>query len=128
MRGAKASFFMRYRKLDDDDDFSFGSSANDFYVDSAEAVAQAVKTRLALWVGEWFADISDGTGWTQSILGKHSSKLYELTLRQRVLETTGVLSIEDFQSSLDATTRKLTVSMTINTVYGTYSIDDEDIN
>ncbi|OTG82341.1 hypothetical protein [Acinetobacter sp. ANC 4648] len=110
---------MRYRKLDENDDYSFGSGVNDFHSNTPEAVAQAVLTRLRLWMGEWFADTSDGTGWNQSILGKQSGNLYELTLRQRVLQTPGVQSIEEFQSSLDAETRMLSVSMTINTIYGT---------
>lgn len=119
MRGSrKAAFFMRYRKQDDMGDYSFGSGLNDFHIDSAEAVAQAIDTRLKLWVGEWFADTSDGTGWSQAILGKQSKNLYELTLRQRVLETYGVVSIESFQSSLNSDTRRLTVSMTVNTIYG----------
>lgn len=118
MRGAKASFFMRYRKQDELGDYSFGSGLNDFHVDSVEAVAQSIETRLKLWIGEWFADTSDGTGWSQVILGKQSKNLYELTLRQRVLETYGVTSIESFQSALDSETRRLTVSMAVNTIYG----------
>lgn len=118
MRGAKASFFMRYRKLDKDGDYVFGFSRNDFLVNSPEVVAQAIMTRLQLWMGEWFADTSDGTGWSQSIVGKQSKNLHELMLRQRVLETPGVLNIEDFKSVLEPNTRHLTVSMTVNTVFG----------
>ncbi|QHI29035.1 hypothetical protein AhaeINNSZ174_05905 [Acinetobacter haemolyticus] len=118
MRGAKASFFMRYRKLTSDGDYVFGSGKNDFLVNTPETVAQAILTRLKLWLGEWFADTADGTGWNQSIVGKHSKNLYELTLRQRVLETQGVVNIIDFQSTLDPDTRRLTVTMTVNTVYG----------
>lgn len=113
---------MRYRKLDEDDDYVFGAGANSFHANSPEAVAQAILTRLQLWIGEWFADTSDGTGWNQSILGKQSGNLYELTLRQRVLETPGVQSIEEFQSSLDPETRKLSVSMTVNTIYGSTNL------
>ncbi|MBR7679959.1 hypothetical protein KC105_03070 [Acinetobacter nosocomialis] len=125
MRGAKASFFMRYRKLSSDGDYVFGSGKNDFLVNSPEAVAQAILTRLKLWLGEWFADISDGTGWNQSIVGKHSKNLYELTLHQRVLETPGVKSIVDFQSALDPDTRRLTVSMTVNTIFGEASLNGD---
>ena len=114
---------MRYRKLDEDDDYFFGTGAVNFHINSPEAVAQAILTRLRLWMGEWFADTSDGTGWNQSILGKQSGNLYELTLRQRVLETPGVQSIEEFQSSLDAEARKLSVSMTVNTMYGSINLD-----
>lgn len=109
---------MRYRKLSSDGDYVFGSGKNDFLVNSPESVAQAILTRLKLWLGEWFADTTDGTGWSQSIIGKHSKNLYELTLRQRVLETQGVVNIIGFQSSLNPDTRHLTVSMTVNTIYG----------
>lgn len=119
VRGSrKAAFFMRYRKQDEQGDYSFGSGLNDFHIDRSEAVALAIETRLKLWVGEWFADTSDGTGWSQAILGKQSKNLYELTLRQRVLETYGVVSIETFQSYLDRDSRKLTVSMVVNTIFG----------
>lgn len=116
---------MRYRKHDENNDYSFGSSLNDFHINSVEAVAQAIDTRLQLWLGEWFADKSEGTGWSQAVLGKRSSNLYELTLRQRVLETQGVLSIENFGSKLEANTRKLTVSMNVNTIYGQAVITGE---
>lgn len=118
MRGAKASFFMRYRKQDENGDYTFGNGLNNFHIDNVDAVAQAIDTRLKLWVGEWFADVSDGTGWSQAILGKHSQNLYELTLRQRVLETLGVISIQEFQSALDPNTRNLVVTMVVETVYG----------
>ena len=116
---------MRYRKLDKDGDYVFGSGSSDFLVNSPEAVAQAILTRLQLWLGEWFADTSDGTGWKQAILGRQPENLYEMTLRQRVLETQGVSSIESFASDLNRNTRQLTVSMTINTIYGSTEINEE---
>ena len=118
MGGAKASFFMRYRRQDENGDYTFGNGLNNFHIDNVDAVAQAIDTRLKLWVGEWFADVSDGTGWSQAILGKHSQNLYELTLRQRVLDTQGVISIQEFQSALDPNTRSLVVTMVVETVYG----------
>ncbi len=110
---------MRYRKQDKNNgDYCFGTGLNDFYVDQPEAVAQAIDSRLGLWLGEWFGNTSEGTGWTQAILGKDSQNLYELMLRQRVLETTGVVSIEQFESSMNTQARRLKVSMVVNTIYG----------
>lgn len=117
---------MRYRKLDKDGNSQFGSGSSDFHVNTPDVVAQAIRTRLGLWMGEWFADTSDGTGWNQSILGKQTRNLYELTLRQRVLETRGVLSIDEFYSSLNQDKRRLTVNMVVTTIYGN-AILSEDI-
>jgi hypothetical protein len=116
---------MRYRKLDKDGDYVFGSGSSDFLVNSPEAVAQAVLTRLQLWLGEWFADTSDGTGWKQAVLGRQPENMYEMAIQQRVLETQGVSSIESFESDLNRNTRRLTITMTINTIYGITEINRE---
>lgn len=109
---------MRYRKLDENGDYSFGNSQSNFMANTPETVGQAVLTRLNLWIGEWFADISDGTGWDTSVLGKGTESLFELTLRQRVLETPGVDRVVDFFAKFDSDVRRLTIEITIDTVYG----------
>lgn len=126
MRGRrKAAFFMRYRKLDDDGDYSFGQGQNNFHINTPEGVAQAVMTRLKFWVGEWFADTSDGTGWTTDVLGKYTDHLFELMIRQRILETQGVLSVDSFDSQFDGETRKLSIQSTITTIYGSGNLQGD---
>ena len=44
---------MRVRKLDENDDMTFGGGGNDYHRDTPEAVAQCIKTRLRLWRGEF---------------------------------------------------------------------------
>lgn len=126
MRGRrKAAFFMRYRKLDDDGDYSFGQGQNNFHINTPEGVAQAVMTRLKFWVGEWFADTSDGTGWSTDVLGKFTDHLFELMIRQRILSTQGVLRVDSFDSQFDGETRKLSIQSTITTIYGSASLQGE---
>lgn len=43
---------MKYRKLDNTGDYSFGSGLTDF-VENKEAIAQAIKTKILLFYGEW---------------------------------------------------------------------------
>jgi hypothetical protein len=113
---------MRYRALDANGDYSGGRGQGNFLINSPSCVAQSVLTRLRLWQGEWFLDITEGTPWLQRILGKVSKFAYDLAIRARVLGTKGMDSIENYSSTLDPKTRKLSVSMTLNTQFGQIQI------
>lgn len=107
---------MRTRALDPNDDYNFGNKST-FLVDSPEAVAQNVKTRLRLFAGEWFLDKTEGLNLT-NILGAHTRSTRDVEVRQRILGTKGVVSIAAYASSVDVTTRAFTVNATIVTAYG----------
>lgn len=109
---------MRYRKLTADDDYSFGNNQLDFYRDEPAAVGQSVKTRLLLWLGEWFLDIDQGTPYMQGILGKYSQEVADTTIKDRVLDTTGVVDIQNYESLKDADNRSLSVRFDLDTIYG----------
>lgn len=109
---------MRYRKLDASGDYTFGHSQDDFYVDQPEAVAQAVQTGLKLFQGEWFLDITAGVPWRQKILGKYAQNAYDMILKAQILNTQGVQTLDSYSSSLDTATRGLTVTATLDTIYG----------
>lgn len=107
---------MRYRRIDADGDMTFGGGAANFLVDSPEAVAQAVLTRLRLMSGEWFFDSAEGTPYATEILGERTRSTYDLAIQERILGTEGVTSIATYSSSMDG--RALTVEATIDTEYG----------
>lgn len=109
---------MRYRKLDTDGDYVLGHGAADYHENTPECVAQAVGTRLRLLAGEWFLDLTEGMPYAPAVLGKHTRESYDFVIRRRVLETEGVTEIVEYESLFDGETRKLTVNMRINTVYG----------
>ena len=111
---------MKVRKLTSEGDYMLGHGALDFYQDSADGVAQNVGTRLALWRGTWFIDTTEGTPWLQQVLGKKEA--VDVVLRTRILETPGVLSIESFDAILDSNTRRLSVTATINTQFGSAEV------
>lgn len=114
---------MRYRKLTSDGDYSFGNGQLDFYRDVPEAVGQAAKTRIQLWLGEWFLDIEEGTPYMQGIFGKYSKETADLTIQDRVLNTEGAVSIEDYVSTIDPENRSLFVQFKLNTIYGPTEIE-----
>jgi hypothetical protein len=109
---------MRYRALDANGDYSGGRGQGNFLINSPACVAQSVLTRLKLWQGQWFLDLTAGTPWLQKVLGKTSKKTYDLAIRARVLGTQGVTAITNYSSTLDPATRVLTVSIDIMTQFG----------
>ncbi|HAN8704339.1 TPA: hypothetical protein IGN17_002524 [Escherichia coli] len=116
---------MRYRREDADGDYTFGSGDDTWLINSPDAVAQAVKTRFELWYGQWFLDTTAGTPWIQSVLGKQKPDVYNLAIRQRILETQGVNSIIDFNTNVNTSTRRVTFTATIDTIYGTTTVTSE---
>lgn len=114
---------MLLRKLDNNGDMQFGNGIANFYKDTPEAIAQNIYTRLKLWLGEWYLDTDEGTDWLGKCLGKNSMDSALLEIKQRILGTTGVNSIQNFSASIEPTSRKLTITGTVNTIYG-----DTDIN
>lgn len=108
---------MRYRKLDANGDYSFGRGLGDFYIDNSAVVAQSIVTRLKLWTGEWFLDVTEGTPWIQEIVGIRAPTTYDAAIRDRILKTNGVLSLESYTSSRNTVTRKLTVTARVKTIF-----------
>lgn len=113
---------MRYRKLSSTGDYVFGNGQEDFYRDVPEAPAQAVQTRLLLWQTEWFLNVDEGVPYLQGILGKGNEESASIILRSTILQTQGVLSLSDYSNVLNRETRKFSVSATIDTIYGTTTL------
>lgn len=113
---------MRYRTLDDNNDYTFGANGANFLVDSSAAVAQAILTRLKLQQGEWFLDTTAGTPYSTEILGAGTENTRDLAVQTVILDTEGVTEIVDYASYLNPSTREFTVAATVNTQYGQTTI------
>lgn len=111
---------MTVRLLDSDGDIT--TSGRQFTTE-VEEVAQTVKTRLRLFLGEYFRDVTDGTPWWESILGKEgtlSSK--EAIIKNRIIRTEGVTQLIEFSTDFDINTRAYTVTAGILTQYGSTTV------
>jgi hypothetical protein len=104
-------------------DYTVGHGGQNFYVDSPEGVAQAVMTRLKLFLEEWFVDQTEGTPWKTQILGEQTIPTYDLAIRDRIAGTQGVTEILSYSSNLNTVTRALQVNATIATIYGEATIE-----
>jgi hypothetical protein len=109
---------MRYRALDENGDYTFGRGVGNFLVNSPEAVRQLIQTRLGLLRGEWYLNLQSGTPWLQQILVKGAvSKVYDLAIQTRILQTRGVKSIITYSSAVDSVHRSLSVQSLVQTIY-----------
>lgn len=113
---------MKYRILSSTGDMTMGGGLASFYINSPEAVAQAVKTRLLLFLSEWFLDTTDGTDWFGRVLGKYTQGTRDAVIRERILDTLGVNTILTYSSSFNSATRTFTVNASLDTVYGVVPI------
>lgn len=115
--------YFRTRALDDDGDIV---TSGEVWIYGVYAVAQTIRTRLMLYMGENWRDASDGTPWIQKILGKNNNKNNILSkqaiLKKRILETDYVLSIPSWSYDFDYSTRTMSITATIVTEFGTISI------
>ena len=113
---------MRVRKLDSNGDIVTSGVT---WATEAEAVAQTVKTRLRLFLGEYFRDITVGVPWLSQANGEpgilakgFSQDQVESLLRLTIAQTDEVLQLLEFESTYDINTRKISIKATILTKYG----------
>jgi hypothetical protein len=97
---------------------SFGHGLSD-YAREQEAVAQNVRTRLQLLKGEWFLDVDAGVPYLQEIMVKPANlPLSESLIKQTIIETDGIDELRSFDVVFNRNTRRLNVSATVTTIYG----------
>jgi hypothetical protein len=85
----------------------------------AAGIAQHVRTRLDLHVGEWFLDTSAGTDWFGRVLGKGATDQEIQAEVRRILEgTPGIATVDELTIVRDTGRRSATVAWTATTDTG----------
>jgi len=113
---------MTVRKLDDDGDIVTQGTQ---FLTGVNEIEQTIRTRLRLFLGEYFRDITDGTPWFEQILGKGASMdAREAALRNRIVNTPGVVRLTSFSTDFDLSTRKYTVTAGALTTYGLVTVTE----
>jgi hypothetical protein len=81
-------------------------------IDGPEEVAQAIRSRLLFFKGEWFLDQREGTPYYQEILGKKAVDLNVIRTiyRDIISDTPGVDSVLNIDIILDGVTRAATLT------------------
>lgn len=118
-----ASAQIVYLRLDAEYDPVFQVGAE---LSNLDAVAQAIKTRLLLFQGEWWENLNEGTPMFQDIIGQRASesgqKIMALALANRIAGTPYVSAVKDMAVSFDEKTRQLRFNCTAQTSFGTVPV------
>lgn len=110
---------MKVRRLDPaTHEITFGQGIANYTSDQS-AVAQNVKTRLLLQLGEWYLDDNAGVPYLGEICTKPANlPLVESLLKECILGTYGIKAITYFEMTYDAATRVVSVSTRVTNTYG----------
>lgn len=90
-----------------------------YFTRGAQAVAQSLWMRLRFFLEEWFLDANAGTPWFQDVFVKAPrEETIRAALRERILGTTDVTSIRQFNLDLDGARRELSADFIVETPFG----------
>lgn len=88
-------------------------------VEGIQEIAQRITQRLRTFYGECFLDRTRGVKYFEEILKKNPSPiLRDKILKDTILNTAGVVSLEAYAFEQNANTRTGTVSFTAKTISG----------
>lgn len=115
---------MKYRKLTPDFDYKFGENLNNFLTDK-DAVAQAIRTKLYLFYGEWWEQIDDGNLLVRDVLGQINSEVLKQTassiIEETIMEVKDVISVSNIVVDYDR--RSFKINAEVNTKYDSVLIE-----
>lgn len=107
---------MTVRRLDENGDIVTSGIQ---FISGRDEIAQTIRTRLRLFLGEYFRDSTDGTPWFRDILGKSSTLTNkDAAIKRRIIQTDGVLQILTYDADYDIDTRQYTVTGSVLTTFG----------
>lgn len=109
-------------------DLKFSGNNLVLFDEYSESITQALSVGLSLIKGEWFLDTSKGLPLTDSLYTtKGAESLMNAYIKQYILDFEGVTSLTSYTSSLDKTTRQLSVDFSAELESGEIIYFSEEI-
>lgn len=116
---------MTVRKLDVEGDIVTSGVQ---FTTGQDEIAQTIRTRLRLFLGEYFRNINEGTPWFQSILNKRGTLTNkDAIIKQRILQTEGVERIVEYNADYDIDTRVYNITSVVQTPFGNVPINFNEV-
>jgi hypothetical protein len=92
----------------------------------ADAIRQHLRTKLGLFLGEWFLDTTIGVPWFRDVLVKNPNiVVIQDMLKDQILSTQGVIEITRFDFDYQSANRFLRVDFTVLTTEGFIDFSQE---
>jgi len=104
---------MRFRNLDENEDFTFGKGINNYSIDT-ESIKLNIATRLRSWKNDCFFALNEGVDWN-TYLSTGQINLLAEQIRAIIIQTPGVAELIEFDFSL--TNRTFLANYTTRTIY-----------
>lgn len=102
-------------------DWQFGQGRQNYLTGAAE-INQDIATALKVFLGECFFDTSFGVDWFNLNGGKNAQAIV-LQCRTVISRRPGVTKINKVFAFLDATSRRLSITYNVSTVYSLQTIN-----
>ena len=91
---------MRIRCNDINNDWRFGHSETDFFVDNNQAVAQDLKTKILEWKNDFFANLEAGIDWRNRLGQRGQKDLLDEDIQKIITNSDEVIALTQYRSSL----------------------------
>ena len=99
------------------------------FISDLDAVAQIIRTRLLLFEGEWWEDVTEGTPWWQKILGfggaGRNQQTIALLIGRRIAGSPFVISLSNVAFAYDPSTRQFQYQAAVKTAFGTLLVTNQ---
>ena len=113
--------------LDDNGDWIVTTDVQ--FVRGVEAVVQLARIALALWQGEWFANLDLGVDYEGKILAyRFNSAVVRTEVRDALLGVPGIVELLKLEISFDASERRVSVVWRARTEFGDTVSDNTELN
>lgn len=107
---------MIIRALDGAGDWTFGASRSN-YLSANPAIATNIQTNISCFIGNCFFDMNRGIDWFSYLAGSKNQLALELSISAVILNSYGVIGVDQISVSLDNNSRNITVAYNAQTIF-----------